>query len=141
MPKAAIASHHGPCENCWEIAYSHADSFVRETVLPQLRTLKSSTTDLNGFVLPPRWVLELDKRNEGPSRILSTCGYVFSHNDLTANNIVLDSQTLEVKTLIDWEDSGYFPPAMQQWKYTRFDQFGLYEDMDTVRRYIALIAT
>jgi len=71
----------------------------------------------------------------------STCEYVFSHDDLTANNIMLDSQTLEVKTLIDWEDSGYFPPAMQQWKYTRFDQFCLYEDMDTVRRYIALIAT
>jgi len=92
-------------------------------------------------VLPPPWVLEHDKRTEWPSKLSSTDEYVFGHIDLTANNIMLDSQTLEVKTLIDWEGSGYLPPKVQQWKYTRFDQFGLYENMDTVDRLIALIAT
>jgi hypothetical protein len=103
----------GPCEDCWEIAYSPANKFVRETVLPQLRSLKSITTGLNGFVLPPPWVLEHDKRTEWPSKLSSTDEYVFSHIDLTANNIVLGSQTLEVKTLFDREDSGYFPPTVE----------------------------
>lgn len=130
----------GSCENCGKIAYLNAEKFVRETVFPQLRSLRSSTTDLNGFVLPPRWVLEHDNRTEWPPKTSSTYEYVFCHNDLTANNIMLDSNTLEVKALFNWEDSGYFPPEVQQWKYTRFNQFGLYDDLDTVRRHVALIA-
>jgi hypothetical protein len=66
----------GPCEDCWEIAYSPANKFVRETVLPQLRSLKSITTGLNGFVLPPPWVQEHDKRTEWPSKLSSTDEYV-----------------------------------------------------------------
>jgi Choline/ethanolamine kinase len=37
------------------------------------------------------------------------CDFVFSHNDLGPWNIIVDKETLELKTIIDWEYAGFYP--------------------------------
>lgn len=115
MPELHLVSVE--CEKCRGIARQNADKFVRETVLPQLRTLKSNTTGLSGFVIPPGWVIESDEREAWQSRKSEEADFVFCHNDLTAYNILLNWRTLEVIALIHLEHSGYFPAEIQQWKY------------------------
>ncbi|TQN67571.1 hypothetical protein CSHISOI_07869 [Colletotrichum shisoi] len=132
-------THSGYCLQCATIAKNNADNFVRETVLPQLRALTSNTTGLEGFVNPPGWVLEYDKRQEWPVKKSVTRDFVFCHHDLTSYNILLDWQTLDVKAVIDWEDCGFFPPEIQQWKYTRAERFELFEDTALVQKHISLI--
>lgn len=38
--------------------------------------------------------------------------------DIAAHNIIMDPQTLQVKALIDWGYTGYFPPGMERWPRT-----------------------
>lgn len=35
--------------------------------------------------------------------------YVFCHNDLSQQNILVDPETLKIKAIIDWEYAGFFP--------------------------------
>jgi len=62
MLEGQANSYGGPCNNCEMIAKAKAWRFFEEKMFPQLATLKSDTTGLNGFVLPPRPILEYDKR-------------------------------------------------------------------------------
>ena len=114
---------HGECQKCKSIAHNNADKFVQNTVLPQLRGLRSDKTGLDGVVIPPGWVLEHDKRGTWPVIRSKKAEFVFCHNDLTSRNIMLDCRTLEVTALIDWELSGFFPPEIQLWNYHQSDQF------------------
>ena len=109
------------CEICIHKAYSNATSFIQNTVIPQLSTLKSNKRGINGFVMPPVW-LPIDtqepwKSRKGPWKTLplETAEYIFQHGDLAAHNILIDEGTLEVKALIDWEYAGYFPVGMELW--------------------------
>jgi hypothetical protein len=52
----------GRCVECSSIAETNAEHFIKEHVLPQLRNLRSPVTGLNGFVIPPPWILENDRR-------------------------------------------------------------------------------
>ncbi|KAF2241388.1 hypothetical protein BU26DRAFT_525218 [Trematosphaeria pertusa] len=128
-----------PCAACEGIVSANAERFVQEVVLPQLSRLKSRRTGLEGIVIPPRWVSHHDKREAW--RVLESpqADFVFCHNDLVLHNMLFCTQTLKVLALVDMEDCGYFPPEVQQWKRDRTGQFGLYEDMDLVRRHIQLI--
>lgn len=44
--------------------------------------------------------------------------YVFQHGDIAAQNIIMDPQTLKVKSLIDFEYAGFYPPGMENWPGT-----------------------
>jgi hypothetical protein len=130
-----------PCAECKGIVFANANQFVTELVLPQLRSLKSSTTGLNGIVIPPRWVAEHDDRTRWPV-LHSSDGqarFVFCHHDLVLHNMLFCTRTLGVLALVDMEECGYFPREVQQWKHDRAGQFSLYEDMNLVREHIQLI--
>lgn len=129
-----------PCAACKATVHAKADRFVREVVLPQLARLRSHSTGLDGVVVPPRWVLEHDNRECWPVLTSSREDFVFHHHDLVLHNLLIDTRTLEVLALTDTEECGYFPPELQQWKYDRLGQFGLYEDMALVREQIRLIS-
>ncbi|KAK3936506.1 hypothetical protein QBC46DRAFT_394877 [Diplogelasinospora grovesii] len=48
--------HHGsdgPCSDCLQLAASNATRYVKGVVMPQLDTVKSNSTGLYGFVVPP----------------------------------------------------------------------------------------
>ncbi|KAI3331269.1 kinase-like domain-containing protein [Ustulina deusta] len=112
-----------PCDACKNKAYSNALEFVEGTVLPQLGELKSQERGILGFVMPPCWLsIDVDPPWKGKglwkTLRLAEPGYVFQHGDLTAHNILMDPQTLQVMALIDWEYSGFFPPGMENWPGT-----------------------
>ncbi|MCJ1233515.1 hypothetical protein MMC14_001473 [Varicellaria rhodocarpa] len=48
---------NGACDQCKELARQNCDRFVKETLLPQLRSLTTSSTGLEGIVIPPTWIL------------------------------------------------------------------------------------
>lgn len=114
---------HTPCKACSDQAYSNALEFIRDIVLPQLANLRSRERGIDGFVMPPSW---LSPDAEPPWKgkkswktlPLKEPNYIFQHGDIAAHNIIIDPQTLQVKSLIDWEYAGYFPPGMERWPGT-----------------------
>jgi aminoglycoside phosphotransferase len=46
--------------------------------------------------------------------------YVFCHNDLGQHNVLVDTKSLKIKAIIDWEFSGFFPRWFEAafWKQT-----------------------
>ncbi|TPX14838.1 uncharacterized protein E0L32_004947 [Thyridium curvatum] len=111
-----------PCKTCLEKVSSNALRFIEESVLPQLAQLKSHQRGLEGFVMPPQW-LAADirpgwKGHRWQTLPLHEAEYVFQHGDLASHNIMIDPQTLKVKTLIDWEYAGYFLPGTERWSGT-----------------------
>jgi aminoglycoside phosphotransferase (APT) family kinase protein len=44
---------------------------------------------------------------------------VFCHNDLSANNVIVDPDSLKIKAIIDWEYAGFYPPEFEAPFYRR----------------------
>ena len=89
-------------------------TFIEETLLPQLQSLRSTKMgQLAGVVVPPVRVSYHDKRPQWEPRTSNTSRYVYCHNDLNQYNILVDPATLTVKAIIDWEYSGFFPKEME----------------------------
>ncbi|TGO42031.1 hypothetical protein BHYA_0013g00340 [Botrytis hyacinthi] len=112
------------CGTCVRKAYSNAINFVENTVLPQLSAMKSHTRGIDGFVMPPAW-LPIDTQEPWKGRKepwktlpLATPEYSFQHGDLAAHNILIDTELLQPKALIDWEFAGYYPSGMDLWPRT-----------------------
>ena len=38
---------------------------------------------------------------------------VFCHNDLSANNVIVDPDTLKIAAIVDWEYAGFYPPEFE----------------------------
>jgi len=94
---------------------ANSNSFIYDTVLPQLKRLRSRNLgQLSGVVFPPPRVNEFDERPSWQPRRAATERYVYCHNDLAQQNIVVDTKTLKVISLIDWEYSGFFPPDFEK---------------------------
>ena len=89
----------GPCSNCRSIVRENVEAFVHNAVLLHLRNLRSKSTGLNSYVMPPRWVIDTDDRSEWPVKRSSSAEFVFVLHDLVENNILVDAQTLEVRAL------------------------------------------
>ncbi|PGH26959.1 hypothetical protein AJ80_01343 [Polytolypa hystricis UAMH7299] len=99
-----------------EEALKIATKFITTSVLPQLRELKSPTIgSLMGIViLPPRAKPFLPhKEKSWPAKTSFEPEYSFCHNDLSLDNILIDPYTREVKAIIDWEYSGFYPPGFE----------------------------
>jgi hypothetical protein len=129
----------GLCEKCGNIAKQNAQKFINEKVLPQLEKLQSTTTGLNGFVLPPPWILEHDKRLHWEPKTAGSASYIFCHGDLAAHNIMVDPETLEVIGIFDWEHAGYFPPEFQVWSVDRQDYWNYFRNKERIEELVALI--
>lgn len=141
MSKERAHNDGGPCSSCDKIAKTNTQRFILDEILPQLEMLKSSTTGLNGFVMPPPWVLEFDTRPQWAPKMSDDLEYVFCHGDLAAHNIMVHPETFHVLGIFDWEHAGYFPPAFQLWTLELKEYHQLFEDKDRLRELIALIDT
>lgn len=110
-----------PCGVCLETANANAVEFLESVVFPQLARLTSTTRGIDGFVMPPQWLSpDVQPPWRGQKRSWSTLPldeprYIFQHGDLGAQNFIIDAQTLQVNTLIDWEYAGFYPPGMERW--------------------------
>ncbi|PMD12917.1 hypothetical protein NA56DRAFT_449748 [Hyaloscypha hepaticicola] len=122
----------GKCNECKNIAKANAEHFIQTILLPELAKLRSNRTGLDGFVLPPAWMLEYDTRSHWDVKTSSREEFVFIHGDLGPDNLRIDPDTLTVKCVIDWEHSGYFPSGFQKWSVDDSDYHALYEDHQTI---------
>ncbi|WEW57273.1 hypothetical protein PRK78_002738 [Emydomyces testavorans] len=99
-----------------EEAVEIATNFITTSVLPQLRELKSATIgSLTGTVMLTPRASEFSPHREKswPARASFGPEYSFCHNDLSLDNILIDPDTREVKAIIDWEYSGFYPPGFE----------------------------
>lgn len=91
-----------------------------EVHLATLKTLKSNRLGgPSGILIPPYRVLrrtENDHWNPGSS---DHDEFVFCHNDLSQQNVIVDPKTLQIKAIIDWEYAGFFPARFEWPFYTR----------------------
>ncbi|KAK4223607.1 kinase-like domain-containing protein [Podospora fimiseda] len=91
-----------------------------EKHLTTLKTLKSNTWGgPGGFTLPPYRVMKKSNGRLWRMSPRQEQSLVFCHNDLSANNVIVDPDTLKIKAIIDWEYSGFFPPEFERTFYTR----------------------
>lgn len=132
--------HWGFCHACDDIVRKNVDDFVKTIVLPEIRNLKSQSTGLNGYVMPPASVVEEDKRPYWPVKWSKTDEYVFTLHDLVDHKILVDLETLEVRAVIDVDAAGFFPSEMQQWRYDWNHCLCIDRDTEVIRRHIELLA-
>ncbi|KAF4462084.1 kinase-like domain [Fusarium albosuccineum] len=96
---------------------------VREELESQrakLKTLKSCRLGgPSGLVIPPYRVLQRTKTDDWNLRLSSHDEYVFCHNDLSQQNVIVDPDTLKIRAIIDWEYAGFFPPRFEYPFYNR----------------------
>ncbi|KAL9640697.1 MAG: hypothetical protein Q9204_000608 [Flavoplaca sp. TL-2023a] len=108
----------------------NVESFMDDIVSPQLATLGSATMGQLAGVLffPPRCDrTHMPSHPNGalaePAKQASAERYTFCHNDLARGNIVIHSDSFEVKYILDWEYAGFFPPGFEfpYWRYSLQD--------------------
>jgi serine/threonine protein kinase len=96
---------------------------VREELQSQrakLKTLRSCRLGgPSGIVIPPYRVMQRAETDSWQLRASSHDEYVFCHNDLSQQNIVVDPNTLRIKAIIDWEYAGFCPPSFDYPFYNR----------------------
>lgn len=95
-----------------------------EVHLTTLQSLKSSRIGgPTGIVIPPyramirtprdEWKLAQDEATSGE--------FVFCHNDLAQQNVIVDPETLKIRAIIDWEYAGFWP-SWCEWRF--FERLG-----------------
>lgn len=87
--------------------------------LASLRGLRSKGLGNAVGVIPPYRVMANTGEVTWSLRSSSRREYVFCHNDLGQQNILVDPQTLKIKAIIDWEYAGFFPAAFEGAFYNR----------------------
>ena len=67
-----------------------------------------------GLVIPPYRVQKEILRDDCTFPDAETDEYVFCHNDLSQQNVIVDPQTLKIKALIKWEYAGFWPVSFER---------------------------
>jgi len=132
----------GECTVCENDAATKVNNFIQTIVLPQLQALTSNMTGLDGFLCPPQRILEYDSRPTWESR-QATSGehFVFCHGDLSRMNIMLDERTLDVVSILDWENAGFYPKELERpvWALNDEEYTAMYHDYAKLQEEIKLI--
>ena len=96
--------------------------------LDSLHSLRSSTLGgISGLMIPPYRVVSKTFRDDWDLRPSETEEYVFCHNDLSQQNVIVDPKSLKINAIIDWEYSGFFP---KQFEFPFFERLGPSVAMD-----------
>jgi hypothetical protein len=53
---------------------------------------------------------------------------------------MIDSETLEVNGIIDWEHAGYFPPDFEVYGVNDESYMDLYKNKERIKKFIAFIS-
>ena len=88
---------------------------VAEELERHMATLKALESEVPGIpgeplMCPPQRVNRNQWRQDScwrPRRRRG--GYVFCHNDLGQDNVIVDPETLEIKAIVDWGAGGFWP--------------------------------
>ncbi|KLU86779.1 hypothetical protein MAPG_05789 [Magnaporthiopsis poae ATCC 64411] len=109
------------------VALGQLEPAQQKMVVPELErhiaALKELTSAVwggpDGLVLPPYRIMRKSKGHPWHMRRRNEKSLVFCHNDLSANNIIVDPYTLRIKAIIDWEYAGFFPAEFDRPFYLR----------------------
>jgi len=63
----------------------------------------------SGLVTPPYRVTLTSPREVWELKESDFDEYVFCHNDLSQQNVIVDPVTLQIRAIIDWEYAGFYP--------------------------------
>ncbi|KAI1499165.1 kinase-like domain-containing protein [Biscogniauxia marginata] len=88
-------------------------AIVREELKRHLATLKTLKSNRiggpGGIVIPPYRIQARTEQDNWDLQPSSSDEYVFCHNDLSQQNVVVDPDTLKINAILDWEYAGFFP--------------------------------
>ncbi|KAL2173710.1 kinase-like domain-containing protein [Thermothelomyces heterothallicus CBS 202.75] len=88
--------------------------------LAKLKTLRSNRMGgPSGIVIPPYRVMRQTETDDWRLQVSDRDEYVFCHNDLSQQNVIVDPDSLKIKAIIDWEYSGFYPAYFEMLFYTR----------------------
>lgn len=73
----------------------------------------------SGIVIPPYRVSQRTKKDDWNLRPSEKQEYVFCHNDLSQNNVIVDPETLKIKAIVDWEYAAFYPANFEMPIYLR----------------------
>lgn len=91
-----------------------------EQHIATLQTLRSNRLGgPSGIIIPPYRVMQRTETDHWSLRASEHDEYVFCHNDLSQQNVIVDPATLKIKAIIDWEYSGFYPRFFDWPFYTR----------------------
>jgi hypothetical protein len=65
-------------------------------------------------VLPPYRLLRRSDGRRSKMRPRKDHDLIFYHNDFSANNVIVDPDSLKIKAVIGWEYSGFFPSQFER---------------------------
>lgn len=72
------------------------------------RMLRSRTTSLDSFVVPPRWVRMAHGRERWEVKTGEEDEFLSVLHNLGLENLLLNKQTIHVAILLNVEEAGYF---------------------------------
>nr|POE48616.1 serine/threonine-protein kinase d [Quercus suber] len=81
-----------------------------------------------GIVIPPHRALIKTFRDDWNIPDAHLDDYVFCHNDLSQQNIVVDPETLKITAILDWEYAGFYPAAFEKRIFERLGHSGVVGD-------------
>lgn len=91
-----------------------------ESFVQQLHGLKSNNIGgPSGLIIPPYRVQQESKIDTWNVKPAETNEYVFCHNDLAQQNVIVCHDSLKVRAIIDWEYAGYWPKEFEGRFYKR----------------------
>lgn len=95
----------------------HAELNQHIVTLREIRSNKIGGP--SGIVIPPYRVLDCTDKDTWTLRSSESQEYVFCHNDLSQQNVIVDPHTLKINAIIDWEYAGFFPQYFEAPFYKR----------------------
>lgn len=98
-------------------------AIVQQELEQHLQTLNSLRSSKIGgpsgiALLPYRGTLH-SPRDQWNLRDSDSEEYVFCHNDLSQQNVVVDPDTLKIRAILDWEYAGFYPEWFERRFYER----------------------
>lgn len=98
-------------------------AIVREELQSHIATLKTLKSNRlggpSGIVIPPHRVMRRTEIDHWSLRPSDHDEYVFCHNDLSQQNIIVNPDTLKINAIVDWEYAGFYPSRFEWPFYNR----------------------
>lgn len=91
----------------------HQKALVTQELEAHIRSLHSlrgpRLGGASGHVILPYRMLQKTFKDDWNLQTSSTAEYVFCHNDLSQQNVIVNPETLKIAAIIHWEYAGFFP--------------------------------
>ncbi|KAK4141190.1 kinase-like domain-containing protein [Dichotomopilus funicola] len=88
--------------------------------LAKLKTVRSNRIGgPSGLVIPSYRVMRQIKTDDWRLQVSDQDEFVFCHNDLSQQNVIVDPDMLKINAIIDWEYAGFYPEYFERPFYTR----------------------